>query len=324
MSPYVDISGRDVCLTWEAGNGKSLYYAWNTEVNNWMPFDLNLPVVPIPDVLGTVMMRAYKDNIGRDIALVWDTKTGKSLYYFWNADIQNWDIFAKNLPPVTIPNPEGNVMMFPYVDNVGKDVCLVWDVKTGHSLFWYWSGEKNDWETYPINLPQKPLLNASQNVMMHCYIDNIGRDVCLVWNTKTGQSKFYTWNYELNDWSSFEINLPAKPVPGANGEIMMHPYKDRNGRDICLVWEQMTGKSLYYFWSASANDWTAFDLNLPENPVPNAIGRIMMRPYINNIGREICLVWDVTSGKSVYYAWSISEKIWKPSEINLPEIPTQK
>ena len=164
--------------------------------------------------------------------------------------------------------------------------------------------------------------SQDKNVQMVPYIDNSGRDIVLTWNTISGESVFYAWNTSINGWKAYSINLPAKPLAGAEGDIMMEPYIDNSGRDVCLVWDTKTGKSVFYAWNTSINGWKAYSINLPASPI-TATGKIMMRPYIDNSGRDVCLVWDTATGKSVFYAWNTSINNWKAYSINLPESPVK-
>ena len=264
--PYIDNTGRDVCLTWENQTGKSVFYAWSSNINNWQAYNINLPQNPVPQSKGPIMMHPYVDKIGRDVCLTWDTQTGKSVFYSWSSEIKNWKAYTINLPENPVPDSKGPIMMRPYVDNTGRDVCLTWDTQTGNSVFYNWNTEIKNWKAYSINLPQNPIPDSKGTIMMSPYVDKSGRDVCLTWDTKTGKSVFYTWTSGVNNWKAYSINLPTNPVPNSKGSIMMEPYIDNSGRDVCLTWDTQTGKSIFYVWSPKVNNWQAYNINLPENP----------------------------------------------------------
>ncbi len=324
LSSYVDNSGRDVCLVWDAQTGKSVFYAWNADIVNWKAYSINLPENPVPGSKVQIMMAPYVDNTGRDVCLVWDTQTGKSVFYAWNTGITNWKAYSINLPENPVAGALGKIMMAPYVDKTGRDVCLVWDTHTGKSVFYAWNSEIVNWKAYSINLPENPVAGAKGNIMMAPYVDKTGRDVCLVWDTQTGKSVFFAWNADIVNWKAYSINLPEIPLTDAKGQIMMVSYVDKTGRDVCLVWDTQTGKSVFYAWNADIVNWKAYSINLPENPVASSKGQIMMVSYVDKAGRDVCLVWDAQTGKSVFYAWNSEITNWKAYSINLPENPMQK
>lgn len=109
---------------------------------------------------------------------------------------------------------------------------------------------------------QKPM----GKTMMVPYVDNSGRDVVLTWFTDTGKSVFYAWDTGTNNWEPYEINLPGSPLPDAKGTVMMHPYVDNSGRDVVLVWDTVSGKSVFYAWDTGTNNWEPYEINLPLNP----------------------------------------------------------
>jgi len=317
--PYIDNSKRDVALAWDSHTGQSVFYNWNSTDHNWKPYSINLPSNPVEGSKGKIMMIPYIDNSGRDVALTWDMETGKSVFYAWNKTDHNWKAYSINLPAEPIPGAKGQIKMVPYIDKSGRDVCLTWDIKTGKSTFYSWNKTNHNWKAYAINLPEKPVPGSQGKIMMEPYIDKSGRDVCLTWDVKTGKSVFYAWNKTDHNWKAYAINLPENPVPGAKGKIMMFPYIDNSGRDVVLTWDAKSGKSVFYAWNKTDHNWKAYAINLPEKPISGATGKMMMVPYIDKSGRDVCLVWDSKTGKSVYYSWSKTDHNWKPYSINLPE-----
>ncbi|MBU0488137.1 MAG: hypothetical protein KKD31_09330 [Bacteroidetes bacterium] len=320
-APYVDNTGRDICLFWNTESGKSVFYNWSTDISNWKAYSINLPEKPLGETKGNIMMAPYIDNTGRDVCLIWNAETGKSVFYNWSTDISNWKAYSINLPEKPLGETKGKIMMAPYVDKTGRDVCLIWDTETGKSVFYNWNVEISNWKAYSINLPEKPLGETTGMTMMAPYVDNSGRDVCLIWNPETGKSVFYNWSTDISNWKAYSINLPEKPLGETTGKIMMAPYVDNTGRDVCLVWDFKTGKSSYYNWSTENTNWQAYSINLPEKPLGETIGKIMMVPYVDETGRDVCLIWDIDTGTSVFYNWSADISNWKAYSINLPEKP---
>lgn len=165
---------------------------------------------------------------------------------------------------------QNNTQMTSFYDwNDKKAYYLVWDVKTGKSVQYYWNSSSNKWDSFEINLPPAPLPGATGKIMMDVYYDsNDDKAYYLVWDTKTGKSIQYYWNASGTKWDSFEINLPADPLPGHTGEVGMKMYYDNNDKKAYyLVWDCSTGKSIQYYWNSSATKWDSFEINLPASPL---------------------------------------------------------
>jgi len=170
-------------------------------------------------------------------------------------------------------------------------------------------------------------LEAQNNVRMTSYYDyNDSKAYYLVWDTKTGKSMQYYWNSSQTKWDSFEINLPAAPLPGVKGSVMMDVFYDGNDKKAYyLVWDTKSGKSIQYYWNSSQNKWDSFEINLPESPLPGATGEIGMKMYYDsNDKKAYYIVWDGNSGKSIQYYWNSSQNKWDSFEINLPANPLGK
>lgn len=170
------------------------------------------------------------------------------------------------------------------------------------------------------SIAQKPV----GKTMMVSYVDNSGRDVVLTWFTDTGKSVFYAWDTDIDNWAAYEINLPATPLAPVSGKVMMAPYVDKTGRDVVLVWDSGSGKSVFFAWDTDVNNWAPYEINIPTNPIPDAKGTIMMNPYVDKTDRDVVLIWDTVSGKSLFYAWDTDLSNWAPYEINLPINPAGK
>lgn len=165
---------------------------------------------------------------------------------------------------------QNNVKMTSFYDwNDKKAYYLVWDSKTGKSVQYYWNGSTNKWDSFEINLPASPLPGATGAIMMDVFYDsNDSKAYYLVWDSKGGKSIQYYWNGTSSKWASFEINLPANPLPGATGEIGMKMYYDSNDKKAYyIVWDCNTGKSIQYYWNGSATKWDSFEINLPPSPL---------------------------------------------------------
>jgi len=170
-------------------------------------------------------------------------------------------------------------------------------------------------------------INAQNNVKMTSYYDfNDSRAYYLVWDTKTGKSVQYYWNTSKTRWESFEINLPADPLPGVKEAIGMDVvYNGVDRKAYYLVWDTKTGRSIQYYWNPGKTKWESFEINLPEIPLPGATGEIGMKIYLDsNDNKAYYIVWDTNSGKSIQYYWNTSKTRWDSFEINLPASPLNK
>ncbi len=165
---------------------------------------------------------------------------------------------------------QNNIRMTSFYDiNDKKAYYISWDIKTGKSIQYSWNGGEHKWESFKINIPEKPVAGALGNIMFDVYFDhNDGKSYYIAWDTKTGKSIQYSWNGGAHKYDAFEINLPETPLPGATGEVMMKSYYDSNdGKGYYLVYDTNGGKSIQYFWNGGAHKWEAFEINLPAKPL---------------------------------------------------------
>lgn len=168
---------------------------------------------------------------------------------------------------------------------------------------------------------------AQNNVRMTSYYDyNDSKAYYLVWDITSGKSVQYYWNSAKTKWDAFEINLPATPLLGAKGHIMMDVFYDSKDRKAYyLVWDTKTGGSVQYYWNPAKTKWEAFEINLPASPLPGATGDIGMKVYFDtNDQKAYYIVWDSNSGKSMQYYWNSDLNKWDAFEINLPASPLGK
>lgn len=165
---------------------------------------------------------------------------------------------------------QNNTRIVSYYDlNDKKSYYLVWDIKTGKNVQYYWNGSEHKWDSFEINLPAQPVPGALGNIMFDVYYDHKdGAAYYIAWDTKTGKSIQYYWNGSGHKWDAFEINLPASPLPGNTGEVMIKSYyATEDSKAYYIVYDTNGGKSIQYYWNGSDHKWDAFEINLPEKPL---------------------------------------------------------
>lgn len=165
---------------------------------------------------------------------------------------------------------QNSVRMTSFYDvNDKKSYYIVWDIKTGKSLQYFWNGSVSKWESFKINIPENPVPGAIGNIMFDTYYDyKDGKAYYIAWDTKTGTSVQYYWNGTKSQWDAFKINLPANPLPGNTGDILIKSYySTEDGKAYYLVYDTNGGKSIQYYWNGTSNTWESFKINLPEKPL---------------------------------------------------------
>ena len=163
------------------------------------------------------------------------------------------------------------------------------------------------------------LFGQNGNIRFRNYYDSkfeIG--YYLTWDINTGKSAQYYWGDGA--WQPMENNLPAQPLEGVViGKVYMSVYYDpKFEAAYYVVWDTKTGRSLQYYWSEGA--WKKMPINLPENPLKDVVGEVMIEPYFDTkYGGAYYLVYDTANGNTMQYYWS--DSAWKPMSINLPSNP---
>ncbi|MCE3279777.1 MAG: hypothetical protein K0S44_1968 [Bacteroidetes bacterium] len=160
MTSYFDINdSKSYYIAWDIKTGKSIQYYWNGTDSRWDAFEINLPASPVPGALGNIMFDVYYDHTDKKAYYIaWDTKTGKSIQYYWNGTESKWSAFEINLPPSPLPGALGDILIKSYFDsNDSKAYYIVYDTNGGRSIQYYWNGNESKWNAFEINLPPKPL-----------------------------------------------------------------------------------------------------------------------------------------------------------------------
>jgi hypothetical protein len=158
-----------------------------------------------------IKMITYYDPAYRQAYyLVWDTRTGANLQYYWS-DSLRWDTMAFNIPSPPLPGVlEGKVMFDVYFDTMMKRAFyIVWDTKTGRSIQYVW--EDGSWTDLKINLPQQPIENPKGDVMVSTYYSEVEKKAFYTfYDTEGGKSIQFFWSDD--HWNDLKYELPPDPL----------------------------------------------------------------------------------------------------------------
>lgn len=152
----------------------------------------------------TRVISYFDTKFNKAYYLAWDIKSGKNIQYYWGAG--KWEVMSINLPSTPLPNAKGDIMFEAYFDTkFNTAYYIVWDVKTGKNLQYYWGEGK--WKTMSINLPEVPLPNAKGDIYIKPYFDQkFAKAYYIVYDSTEGRSIQYYWNNGA--WEAMSINLP--------------------------------------------------------------------------------------------------------------------
>jgi hypothetical protein len=141
--------------------------------------------------------------------VVWDTKTGNNLQYYWAGD--KWDTMAFNIPsPPLLDTIKGDIMFDVYYDTkVKRAFYTIWDTKTGKNIQYLW--DEGQWSEMKYNLPQQPFEGAKGDIMMTSYYsESEGKAFYVFYDAAGGKSVQYFWADD--HWTDMRLNLPEKPL----------------------------------------------------------------------------------------------------------------
>jgi hypothetical protein len=147
-------------IAWDIKTGTSIQYYWDGTQHKYLPFEINLPAQPVPGATGNVLYDVYYDyNDQKAYYIAWDTKSGKSVQYYWDGSQHKYAAFEINLPENSLPGHTGEVMIKVYYSSEdGKAYYVVYDTNGGKSIQYYWDGSQHKYLPFEINLPEKPLV----------------------------------------------------------------------------------------------------------------------------------------------------------------------
>lgn len=344
-------------LAWNTETGKSKLYFLDYSTYTLKLSKIQLPTNPLPGATGKVMMSIsglyskfyyetspYVKGIAIYHILVWDTQTGKSKLYYFDTNDKKIETVIYQLPTNPLAGTSGQFMMSGLgftMEYQEKPIyhILVWDTKTGKSKLYFLNTRAKKMVQAGYQLPISPLPEITGDVMMQTRGYFSGKTMkfyyrILVWDTKTAKSRIYYFNRKKNNLAESVYKVPSNPIPEASDKIMMsrgafsiyNTRHENNDDDVhqALVWDN-TGKSKQYYVDKESKKTYKASYQLPDNPLPEATGEIMMAENgFQNIHYKIVyfvLVWDTDTGKSELYFFSSSTQSMRNPGYRLPANP---
>lgn len=162
----------------------------------------------------------------------------------------------------------------------------------------------------------------NSNTKMISYYDPAYRQAYyLIWDTRTGANMQYYWGDSMR-WDTMAFNIPSPPLPGIiEGKVMFDVYYDTlMQRAFYTVWDTKTGRNIQYVWDSGS--WTDLKVNLPQQPIENPKGEVMLSSYYSEIEKKAFYTfYDTEGGKSVQFFWA--DDHWSDLKYDLPADPLQ-
>ncbi|MBI3135140.1 MAG: hypothetical protein HYZ14_10750 [Bacteroidetes bacterium] len=311
-SPYLDQDGLECILTWNETSGSSVLYFYQSSTESFAEAPYQLSAAPTGDA-GTYAFAPYLDQDGLECVLAWNTTTGKSKLFFYQASTKTFEAAPYQLPE----NPTGDAGKFymePYLDQDGLECVMVTNTTSGVSKLYFYQSSTKTFELAPYQLPAKPTGDEGTFYAMP-YLDQDGIECVFAYNSKTGKSVLYYYSVDTKAFEKSPYQLGSLPT-GDTGEIHLRPYLDQDGLECVLAFNATTGSSKLYFYQASTKTFEAAPYQLPANPTGDT-GKIYFAPYLDQDGLECVLVCNSTTGKSVLYFYQTSTKEFAPAPYQL-------
>lgn len=356
------------CMVWDTKTGKSKLYYYNYTDKAFKAYGENvqLPSNPLPNVtngspsyqMDYSSVHVPSEDKSYYECIVWDAKTGESELYFYSYTDKAFKAYGATvqLPKNPLPNVDSDRdvrMSYSSIHVPSEDKtyyeCMVWDTKTGKSKLYFYSYTDKVFKAYGDNvqLPANPLPSiTSSNVSI--YMDYTSIHVpsedktyyeCMVWDSKTGLSKLYFYDYSTKTFKSYggNVQLPSKPLGEINNSNILMDYssvhvpsQDKTYYE-CIVWDTKTGKSKLYFYNYTDKAFKAYgdNVQLPASPIAKEGNGLTLMKYASvHVASQDktyyeCIVWDSETGKSKLYYYNYTSKTFVAygENVQLPSHP---
>ena len=266
-----------------------------------------------------VTLLPYVGKGGDEVVLVFNSKTGKSVEWYFDEAEKKMVRAADNFQ-ISNTGLSGAVQMKAYIDADGNEVVLAWSPATGQSVSWYYDEATKSMAKSSEGYQLPNSIGLSGNIMMFPYIGADGSEVVLAWETGTGKSVSYYYDKGAKKFEKATAEYQLPTATGVTGKVMMHPYIGKDRSEAILVWDANSGKSVSWYLDNAEKKFrkAGEGFQLPSNP--GVGGSVMMYPYIGNDGSEVILVWSTINGASMMWYYDNLEKrfIKSKSDFQLP------
>jgi len=312
MRPYFGPDKSEVVLVWDESSGVSKGWYYDKGTKKLTPSAANCQLPADPGVKGRVMMAPYLGPDGTEVVLVWDTRSGKSVSWYFDAGESK---FKRAEAGFQLPTQKGaEVMLAPYLDKAKNEVVLAWDAATGGSINWYHDSEEQKFKPSEPGYQLPRHLRLQGRVMMTPYLTKDGSEVIYTWSVTTGESA--NWYYDEGEKrmkrSDAGYQLPKNP--GVSHDVWMYPYSDNGGTEVVLVWSAGGGSSVNWYYDDGDKKMKRSEdgYQLPAGALTGK--SIMMVPYLDPEASEVILLWDAASGASKGFYYDAEKKKMLPAE----------
>lgn len=258
--------------------------------------------------------RPYLDQNKIECVLTWNSKTGSSSLYYFDATMQEFTTSPYQLPE----NPTGDngkIMMEPYLDNYGMECFLVWNETTGNSKLYFYSEKNKTISLAEYQIPSSPTGDAGK-FEFRPYVDQYGIECFLVGNMTTGTSVLYFYKESEEKIVRADYQIPVKPT-GDAGEYHFIPYLDQNGLECVLAYNSVTGTSVLFYYKSETKQFAKSKYQLDTAPTGDK-GTFQFRPYLDQNGLECVLVYNSKTGSSALFYYQETSGKFVKANYQLP------
>jgi len=306
MRPYFGHDRSEVVLVWDEATGASRAWYYDKAEKKFLPSAAEYQLPANPGVSGSVRMAPYLGPDGSEVVLVWDTRTGKSVSWYFDTGEKK---FKRAEAGYQLPAQKGaEVHMAPYLAKDKSEVVLVWDAATGKSANWYFDTAEKKFKASEPGFQLPANLGLKGRVMMRPYLAKDGEEVVQTWSVTTGESINWYYDEATKKMARSEAGFQLPANPGVAKDVWMVPYIGNDGTEIILAWSTSTGASVNWYQDTVEKKFKRSDagFQLPPNPAKAKV--TMMTPYLDTDAEEVILIWDAATGASKGFYYSKPDK----------------